>query len=87
MRIVPKTMEEFRKEVRPMTDNYKLLTDFANSDYECVKLEGYTHKDAKSCQSSICASIRKFRMIGIRVRIHRDDVFLVKEEQVRNKKK
>lgn len=87
MQIIPRNKEELKEAVRPYTDNHKILTDFLNSNYYCVELKGYTHRDAISCQSSMCASIRYYRMAGVRVRIRGDRVFLVKEEQTRNKKK
>lgn len=60
------------------SNNLKMLEEFANSNYDCVKVEDYPHKTATGCYTSFCKSIKRFNMTGIKVCIRGGDVFLVK---------
>lgn len=63
------------------TKNLEILEEFIKSDMSCAKLEGYTQKNAKSCQSSLIASIRNFRIHGVKVLVRKDDVILLKVDE------
>ena len=56
----------------------KILDEFRDSDYDCVKVENYDHKDAYSRTASLSCSIKRYHYDGIRAVTHRGEVFLVK---------
>ena len=60
------------------SENLLLLEEFANSNEECVKIEGYPHKTATSCYGAFFNSIRRYKMTGIKVCMRGDNVYLVK---------
>lgn len=79
MNIVSYNLKDLMEEVeRSKSDNYSILKEFANSSDDCVKLEGWTHKNASSCAASMGASIRRFYRGQIKVIQRRGDVYLVK---------
>ena len=61
------------------SDNLKLLFDFAGSDVDCAKIEGYPHKSAASCASALRAAIKKYRMALISVAVRGNDVYLIRK--------
>ena len=78
MKLVPYDLEKigyygaYRK-----TRNLKILDEFVKSGHRCVKIEDYPQKDAKNCSRSLKASIRKFKLNGIKVSVRGQDVFLI----------
>lgn len=60
------------------TDHQKLIEEFANSDMDCAKIEGWTHANASSCQNALAQSIKRFNFSGIRAMVRNKEVFLVK---------
>lgn len=62
-----------------VTDIHALLDEFADGDLDCVKIEGWTHKNATSCYSSFSGAIKRHHMTGIRCFVVNNEVFLVKE--------
>lgn len=84
MNIVSHNLKSLMEEVkRDHSDNYAILKEFANSSDDCVKLEGWTHKNASSCAASMGASIRRFYRGQMKVIQRRGDVFLVKLEAMK----
>lgn len=77
MKLVPYNKDDLRIK-RSYTDNYKILMEFAESDLDCVKLEGWTQKNAKSAQQSMWNSIRRYHLYGIKVVVRGNNVFLLK---------
>lgn len=68
------------------TSNYqkcklqKILEVFRDSNMDCVKVEGWEHKDANTCAASFMNSIKRFNIKGIRAISRKGEVFLIKEE-------
>lgn len=58
--------------------NQRLLLDFANSSYDCVKLEDHTHKSAHSYQANLIYTARRLGLRNIRVVMRKNDIFLLK---------
>lgn len=84
MNIVSYNLKDLMKEVeRDRSDNYSILKEFANSSDDCVKIEGWTHKNASSCAASMGASIRRFYRGQMKVVQRRGDVYLVKLEAMK----
>lgn len=61
------------------TELQKILDEFAESDLDCVKVEGWTHKHATSCMSSFRNAILRYKKTGIKCLVRDDEVFLIKE--------
>lgn len=79
MKLVPynaKNLKYYRR-----TSNLKILEEFIASDLKCVKIEGYPHKNAKSCASCLNASIRRFHVNSVKVLLRKDDVILLKVDE------
>lgn len=82
MRLTP-----YKKEKMPNIGGYKkteihsLLDEFAESDLDCVKIEGWTHKNASSCMSSFRSAINRYKMSGIRCAVRNKEVYLIKETE------
>lgn len=84
MNIVSYNLKDLMREVeRDRSDNYSILKEFANSSDDCVKIEGWTHKNASSCAASMGASIRRFYRGQMKVILRRGDVYLVKLEAMK----
>ena len=60
------------------TKNLELLEEFLNSDYDCVRVNGYTHKTADCCAKCLRGSIKRFGLKGISVITRKNEVFLIK---------
>lgn len=62
----------------PRSNNYGIIEEFVRSGYECVKLEGYTQRDATICALSLRASIKRY---GFHVDVAKrgEDVYLIKK--------
>lgn len=79
MRLVPYDMNQFKKEVRPYTNNMKFIEQFYDSDLTCVKVEDYTHKNAKTCANCLYTACKILRLEDrIKVRTFGENVFLIK---------
>ena len=64
--------------------NFKLLTAFAESDLDCAKIEGYSHKTVYSCAHSLNASIKRYRMYTIEAFVRNGNVYLIKKNKIKN---
>ena len=81
MRLIPRNVNEIPSHTRigfKPTANYKLLTEFVESDHECVELVDYSYSNRKSAQNSLAASVRRFKISSVKVVVRKERVFLVK---------
>lgn len=62
------------------SDNLKLLEAFAESGLECVKIEGWTQKNAFHCAASINSSIKRYRMNNFHCMSRNGEVFLIRKK-------
>ena len=60
------------------TRNQEILNAFANSEYECVRITNWDHKDASSCASSLKQTIKRLNMFHIEVFVRNGEVILLK---------
>lgn len=60
------------------TKNLVILEEFANSDYDCVRVM-FDNTSAKNATNSLSSSINRFRMNGIKVVRRKDKVYLIKD--------
>lgn len=59
--------------------NQQLLEDFIDSDLDCAEVKDFTHINAKSCQSSLTASARRFGVNkSVKVILRDNRVFLIR---------
>ena len=66
------------KEVR--SDNFKLLWDFVESGEVCAQVEGYPHKTANSCASSLRTAVKNYKLNTVAVVVRRGNVYLIKND-------
>ena len=64
------------------TKNFELLTEFANSEYDCVMVKDFNHKSAKHCVTALNSSARHFKLDNIIAFERRGMVFLVKKSAI-----
>ena len=60
------------------TKNLIILEEFANSEYDCVRVM-FDNSGAKNAVNSLNSSINRFRMNGIKAIKRKDKVYLVKD--------
>lgn len=75
MILVPCKIEETK---RGWTDLKGLLTDFMNSDADCVRVSNWTHKSATVCRECLHSAVKRHYKGQIRVIKRGDDVYLAK---------
>lgn len=78
MKMVPYDVTKLGMYAR--SNNLDTLMDFIDSGFDCVKLEGYTQKNAKNCRNSLENSIKNYRLGGIQVVVRGENVFLVRKK-------
>lgn len=84
MRLISYNLEDLMVSIeRNYTDIYSILTDFLNSDDDCVKVEDFPHKNTASCVDSMRKSIKRFYDGSIKVIQRKGDVYLVKTEAIK----
>lgn len=80
MKLIPYDKSKLGSISYARTKNYKILQEFIDSDYDCVKVENYSHKDAKGCNWCLSASIKRYHLDGIKCVLRNGEVFLIKKE-------
>ena len=76
MRMVPCDKNEFK--VRKNSDNFKLLMDFKESDFDCVRLDDHNWANAKCAQCSLLATRKHYGITGIEVITRKGNIYLLK---------
>lgn len=66
--------------IRKYSENFKILTEFVEGNHECAELLEFTQKNAKNCQTSLLASIRRYRFPTVGVMTREERVFLYKKK-------
>ena len=79
MRLIPTEIEGIGRR-RRLSKNHKLIEEFHASDFNCVKVEGWTHKDAKSCAGCLRQAAVRLKLLHIYSFVRNGEVYLVKEE-------
>lgn len=80
MKMIPCERKDIPNGNRNTTNNYKVLTEFVESNFNCVELVDYTQACARNCQTSLQASIRRYRFHTVGVMTRGDRVFLYKKK-------
>ena len=78
MTLVPYNKNDLTIPIYKRSSNLKILEEFANSDLDCARVDGYTQSKPQYCVNSLSNSIKQFGMYGIKVIRRKDDVFLIK---------
>ena len=79
MKLIPYDKSILKRGWYARTKNQVYIQEFIDSEYDCVKLENYTHNDAKSCQNAMQCTIKRMGVFNrIRCAIRNGEVFLVK---------
>ena len=66
---------------RYKSDNYKLLTEFAESGAEIMEVVDFKHSEAYGCTSSLKNSIKCYRFAGIWEVTRHNRVFLIRTDK------
>lgn len=77
MKLVACDISEITKGFKT-TSNEAILEEFAESDLKCVEVMDYHHKTAWSCQSSLRASIKRYKK-NMDCRVINGEVYLIKK--------
>lgn len=82
MTLVPYDVNEFKRKRRSYkkTKVMKILEEFQNSDYDCVKIENHEYKNARSCYGAFYKSVKRFGFATIEVHMMNGEVFLLRVE-------
>ena len=59
--------------------NMELIEEFRDSDLDCVKVEGWTHKNAGICAGALNDSIKRCKAFTIRAISRNGEVYLIKK--------
>lgn len=78
MKLVP--YDVTKTHCRPIRNNEAVLKEFINSGQKCVKVEGYSHKNARSFASSFWKSMRVYGIANVVIRTRGDEVFLIRTD-------
>lgn len=78
MELIPVKKETIERGYRLKGDVYETLLKFRDSQLECVKLVGWTHKNSKTCATCFRTTIKNCRMINVRVMERKGQVYLLK---------
>ena len=78
MKLVPYDLKKLDTRNYRATKLFELLTEFAESDNDCVKVEGWTHTSATSCSGAFSKAIKTFNMTGIKCIVRKGVVYLIK---------
>lgn len=76
--------EELGRKRAKKADNYKLLIEFADSDMKCARIDGWRHKTAHGCATSLRTTIENYNMFDIAVFVRKGEVYLIKTLLVNN---
>ena len=63
------------------SNNRAILEGFMNSGFDCVKVEGFTNKNTKSCCNSLNLSIKRYGYKTIKAVTYGGEVFLVTKSE------
>ena len=80
MRLIPYDKSNLKHTGYVKTKNYQILQEFIDSGLDCAKVEGWTHKSASSAQWGLTASIKRFKLNGIKCILVDGEIFLIKKE-------
>ncbi len=81
MNLVPCDLKAIKNAVGlKETKNYDIIMEFMESDYDCVKVQGWTHTTPYSCAASLNRSIERFHKGGIKAVTVNGEVYLVKSK-------
>lgn len=58
--------------------NYRVLTEFVESNLDCALVTGWTHTCADGCAAALNVSIKTYRLGNVKAITRNNEVFLVK---------
>ena len=79
MKLVPYELKNVRRTYKK-TEMLSILEEFIESGQPCVKIEGWRHKNAKSCMASFYNAIKRFHMDQVRVITSKGEVYLIRTD-------
>lgn len=86
MRLIPYDINKiYGRKSYKLTANMELIKEFAEGKNDCVKVEGYGHKTAYGCASSLSNTIKRMKMYSVKACVYKGEVYLFKVEAKKNK--
>lgn len=79
MKLIPYDEKKLGHTWKPCK-NQKIIQEFIDSGEKCVKLEGWTHKDAFHCQRSMTLSIARMHVNQVIAISRKGEVFLLRTD-------
>lgn len=61
------------------SDPYRFIKEFDNRGYDCVRLEGFPHKNAMVCVASLRATMKKHKIYHIEIVRRGDTIYLIRK--------
>lgn len=86
MKLTKCDVNEFKEKYKKYYKKSKwqeVLENFLESDMDCVKVEDYSNKDAKSCATALGTAIKRFHMTGVRSVLCDGEVYLIRERRMK----
>ena len=80
MKLVPYERKKIGYLGYKLSDNYRILEEFADSGLDCAKVEGWTAKTAGYCASSLNNSIKRYKFAGMVAISRKGEVYLIREK-------
>lgn len=83
MKLTPYDATLIARSYAKKNDNYAFIKEFDASGVDCAKIEGYPHKSAASCVSSLSKTISRYKMPWITVTMHKGEVYLIRTSKLK----
>lgn len=61
------------------SDPYRFLKEFDNSGYNCAQIEGYPHKNAMVCATSLRAILKKHKIQHLEIVRRGDTIYIFRK--------
>ena len=78
MKLTPYNKKDLYINGYKRTKNIRIIDEFVNSEYDCVKVEGWSHGEAFHHAASLNMTIKRMNKSGIKAVSRKGEVFLVK---------
>lgn len=78
MRLTAYNAADIKKGYYKKSDLLLMIEEFVDSDMDCAKVEGFTHKTAVGCAGAFNRAIERYNKAGIRAISRNGEVFLIK---------
>ena len=78
MRLIPCDIKSIDSMLYKYTNNQKTIMEFANSGFECAKVEDFRHAQCYSCANALNRAAERMNMPQIKAIVRKKAVYLVR---------